>query len=45
MSQPTSFVSQGDHLVCKLHKANYGHKQALKVWFSKLCTTLHHIGF
>ena len=41
MSQPKGFVdSTKPHFVCKLRKAFYGMKQALRAWFDRLKQTL-----
>jgi len=45
MVQPPSFEVADLDLVCKLHKATYGLKQALCSWFTKLSTTLISFGF
>ena len=45
MQQPPGFVYANPHLVCQLHKAIYGLKQAPHSWFLKLSHTLHTLGF
>lgn len=45
MQQPSGFVRPGYDLLCKLNKAIYGLKQALKAWFERLLITLHQLGF
>jgi hypothetical protein len=46
MRQPPGFENSGkpDHL-CKLKKALYGLKQAPRVWYSRLSTKFHSMGF
>ncbi|MFS7953765.1 putative RNA-directed DNA polymerase [Helianthus anomalus] len=46
MRQPPGFVdpTKPDH-VCLLYKSLYGLKQAPRVWFNKLSTALHQLGF
>ena len=46
MSQPPGYVdpTHPDH-VCKLHKAIYGLKQALRAWFDSFTSELFHMGF
>ena len=46
MSQPPGYVDP-DHpkLVCKLHKAIYGFKQAPRARFDSFTSQLYHIGF
>ena len=46
MSQPPGYVDPThlDH-VCKLHKAIYGLKQALRAWFDSFTSELFHMGF
>ena len=39
MSQPPGFEDSNKQLVCKLHKAIYGPKQAPRAWFDKLKAT------
>jgi len=46
MTQPEGFVRENkDHLVCKLNKAIYGLKQALRMWYDKITTTLISLNF
>lgn len=46
MEQPQGFLDENNpHLVCKLHKALYGMKQAPKAWFDKLHKVLIMLGF
>jgi hypothetical protein len=46
MSQPPGFAHPSfPTRVCKLNKASYGLKQALKAWFSKLGNKLLELGF
>nr|KYP32235.1 hypothetical protein KK1_047128 [Cajanus cajan] len=45
MSQPPGFESSDKNLVCKLHKAIYGLKQAPHAWFDKLKATLFQLNF
>jgi hypothetical protein len=46
MEQPPGFIDKDQpHLVCKLHKAIYGLKQALRAWFTRLSTFLLELGF
>ncbi|XP_072089086.1 uncharacterized mitochondrial protein AtMg00810-like [Arachis hypogaea] len=43
--QPPGYSTKGEQLVCKLNKAIYGLKQALRAWYKKLSTTLRQFGF
>jgi len=45
MQQSPSFTFTDPHLVCHLHKAIYGLKQAPQSRFLKLSTTLKNLGF
>ena len=46
MDQPDGFVDhKNPHLVCKLHKAIYGLKQASRQWHSELSNVLLKFGF
>lgn len=46
MEQLPGFIDKNHpELVCKLHKAIYGLKQALRAWFTRLSTFLLEIGF
>jgi hypothetical protein len=46
MEQPKGFVDKNHpHSVCKLQKAIYGLKQALRAWFNRLSSYLLDIGF
>lgn len=45
MTQPPSFESNDKPLVCRIHKAIYGLKQAPKAWFDRLKGALKQIGF
>jgi hypothetical protein len=46
MEQPPGFIDKDQpHLVCKLHKAIYVLKQALRAWFTRLSTFLLELGF
>ena len=45
MTQPPSFENSNKQLVCKLHKAIYGLKQAPGAWFGKRKTTLLQYNF
>ena len=40
MNQAPGFENPNKQLVCKLHKAIYSLKQALRAWFDKLKATL-----
>nr|KYP47685.1 Retrovirus-related Pol polyprotein from transposon TNT 1-94 [Cajanus cajan]KYP47706.1 Retrovirus-related Pol polyprotein from transposon TNT 1-94 [Cajanus cajan] len=45
MTQPPGFEATDKNLVCKLHKAIYGLKQATRAWFEKLKSTLLQFNF
>jgi hypothetical protein len=46
MVQPPGFINPNcPQHVCKLQKAIYGLKQALRAWFSRLSTKLLQLGF
>nr|KYP41292.1 Retrovirus-related Pol polyprotein from transposon TNT 1-94 [Cajanus cajan] len=45
MTQPLGFETSDKNLVCKLHKAIYGLKQAPHAWFEKLKSTLLQFNF
>ncbi|KAJ0500301.1 putative RNA-directed DNA polymerase [Helianthus annuus] len=46
LKQPQGFVdSTHPDYVCKLHKSLYGLKQAPRAWFTRLSSTLRHLGF
>jgi len=45
MQQPPGFEAFDSSLACQLKKAIYGLKQAPRSWFTKLSTTLEHLGF
>nr|KYP33002.1 hypothetical protein KK1_046198 [Cajanus cajan]KYP33004.1 hypothetical protein KK1_046200 [Cajanus cajan] len=45
MTQPPGFEASDKNLVCKLHKAIYGLKQAPCAWFDKLKSTLLRLNF
>ena len=46
MKQPPGYEkTNSSRLVCKLDKAIYGLKQAPRVWYSRLSSKLHNLGF
>lgn len=46
MEQPKGFIGPlHPNFVCKLHKALYDLKQALRVWFQRLSPYLLELGF
>lgn len=45
MQQPSGFESSNKQLICKLHKAIYGLKQAPTAWFQGLAATLQKFSF
>jgi len=45
MQQPQGFENTDYTLVCKLHKALYGQKQAPRQWFERLTTALIQVDF
>ena len=46
IEQPEGFVTHGDKShVCKLKKALYGLKHALRVWYARMDGFLHSLGF
>ena len=46
MDQPMGFSIDGkEHMVCKLKKSIYGHKQACHQWYLKLNDTIHSFEF
>jgi len=45
MEQPLGFEASDKNLVCKLHKALDGLKQASRAWFERLKATLLTFGF
>ena len=45
MTQPPGYEQGGPHMVCHLHKALYGLRQAPRMWYAKLKSELEKIGF
>jgi hypothetical protein len=45
MKQPPGYEQGGPHMVCHLHKALYGLRQAPRMWYAKLKSELEKIGF
>jgi len=43
-TQPPGYA-EGENLVCRLHKALYGLRQAPRQWYTKLTATLQDLGF